>query len=361
MKKNVAVVWGYFAKNLGDDLMLKSFLNATKNKYKKVYINSYKEYRKYYSEFGVTVVSVNSFFYRAFNKLLSILNKAELYYYYPKMVDADFVMLGGSLFAETDNDCIWQNQFKNLSYAVNRSPQAYVIGSNFGPYKTKDFLQKYDLLFDKCKDICFRDKQSYNLFSEKVNVRYAPDIILSGIWDEVKKTEKDNSIVISVINLERRPDLKSIIDKYENMIADIAKIHSKNGERVKLAAFCEFEGDIEACIRIKKLCGEDSVEIISYDDFKFLNIFSSAKKIYGTRFHSVILSLYYNIPCVPFIYSQKTYDALMSYDVFFQGVTLNELSEYSVKNVIENCGIQNIDFGIIKLAKEQFKGVKECF
>ena len=119
MQKKIAVVWGYFAKNLGDDLMLKAFLNATKGKYKKIYINSYKEYQDYYSELGVVVVSVNSFFYRVINKVLAVLHKPQLYYHYPRMLKADFVMLGGSLFAESDNNDINQNQFKNLSYAVN--------------------------------------------------------------------------------------------------------------------------------------------------------------------------------------------------------------------------------------------------
>lgn len=357
MQKKAAVVWGYFAKNLGDDLMLKSFLKATKDKYKKVYINSYKEYRDYYSELGVVVVSVNSFFYRAINKILVVLHKPQLYYHYPILRKADFVMLGGSLFAESDNYDINQNQFVNLSYSVNGSLDAYVIGSNFGPYKNKEFLHSYNSLFIRCKDVCFRDKQSYNLFSQNDNVRYAPDIILSGIWDETKQKKKSNSVIISVIDLDGRKELQFAKKEYEAMMADIAKTHLQCGERVLLSAFCEFEGDIEACVRIKNLCANDNVDIIVYNDWNFLNLFSSVKKIYGTRFHSVILSMYYNIPCVPFIYKQKTYDALSSYETSFNCVNLRNLSDYSIKEITENYGIREVDFYLKELAEKQFDKV----
>lgn len=292
MQKKVAVVWGYFAKNLGDDLMLKAFLNATKDKYKKVYINSYKEYRDYYSALGVVVVSVDSFFYRAVNKILSVLHKPQLYYHYPTMLKADFIMLGGSLFAECDNYEVNQNQFVNLSYAVDKSLGAYVIGSNFGPYKNNEFLRNYDSLFGRCKDVCFRDKPTYNIFSNNDNVRYAPDIILSGIWDETKWGQKSNSIIISVIDLDKRKDLQFAKKEYETMIADIAKTHLKCGERVLLSAFCEFEGDIDACVRIKKLCGQDNVDIIVYNNWNFLSLFSGAKKYMERDF----IRLFY--PCI---------------------------------------------------------------
>ena len=357
MKKKKTVVWGYFAKNLGDDLMLKAFLNATKDKYKKVYINSYKEYRDYYSELGVVVVSVNSFFYRVINKILAVLHKPQLYYHYPIMLKGDFVILGGSLFAESDNYDINQSQFVNLSSAVNKSSDAYVIGSNFGPYNNKEFLHNYKSLFGRCKDVCFRDKKSYNIFSNNYNVRYAPDIILSGIWDETKHEKKSNSVIMSVIDLDRRKDLQFAKKEYEAMMADIAKIHLQCGDRVLLSAFCEFEGDVEACVRIKNLCGKDNVDIIVYNDWNFLDLFSSANKIYGTRFHSVILSMYYNIPCVPFIYTQKTYDALASYGVSFDCVNLRNLSDYSIKEITENYGIRDTNFDLKKLAEKQFDEV----
>lgn len=359
MKKKIAVVWGYFAKNLGDDLMLKAFLNATKNKYTKVYINSYKEYQDYYSELGVVVVSTNSFFYRAINKVFSVLRKPQLYYRYSITRNADFVMLGGSLFAEYDNYSINQNQFVNLSYAVDKSSASYVIGSNFGPYENSEFLHNYFSLFGRCKDVCFRDKQSYSFFSNHDNVRYAPDIILSGLWDDKKREERSNSVIISVINLDRRKDLKFAKKDYETMMAAIAKTHLKCGERVLLAAFCEFEGDFEACVRIRNLCGQDNVDIIVYDDWDFLNLFSNAKKIYGTRFHSVILSMYYNIPCVPFIYNQKTYDALASYRTSFDCVDLRKLSDYSLKEITENYGIRDVNFQLKELAKKQFDEVMD--
>ena len=361
MRKKTAVVWGYFAKNLGDDLMLKAFLNTTKGKYKKIYINSYKEYRKYYSQLGVTVVAVNSVLYRAANKILNIFHRAELYYHCSMIKNADFIMLGGSLFAEADDYRISQCQIVNLTLAANKSDQVYVIGSNFGPYRTKEFLRNYELIFEKCRDICFRDKQSCGMFHNNLNVRYAPDVILSGIWEDFRVPEGQNLIVISAIDLTKRKDLNFAINDYEQMMADIAEYHLRKGENVVLAAFCKYEGDVDACKRIKELCGEENLKIAVYDGLEFLTLFSNAKKVYGTRFHSVILSMYYNIPCVPFIYSQKTYDALISYGVSFDCVNLENLSEYSVEEITENYEIRDMDFNVKELAKKQFEGVNLQF
>ena len=197
------------------------------------------------------------------------------------------------------------------------------------------------------------------MFCGKANVRYAPDIVLSGIWEDFQQQMKrNNSVVISVIDLERRPELCFATADYEQLIADIVKHHLKIGDHVVLAAFCEFEGDVEACKRIKKLCGKDDVETAVYTGWDFLTTFVKAKKIYGTRFHSVILAMYYNIPCIPFIYSKKTYDALVSYGISFDVVNLKNLPEYLPKDIVDSCGISNIDLEIKRLAKKQFEEVK---
>ena len=362
--RKVAVVWGYFTKNLGDDLMLTAFLNTAKGKYKKIYIISYKEYSEYYSAMGVSVVAINSFTYRALNKFLYLFNKPGVYYHYTHIRKADFIMLGGSLFAESDEYSESQKQIDSLSYAVDKASKAFIIGCNFGPYKTNKFMNYYSALFGNCVDVCFRDKPSYNLFSHKSNVRYAPDIILSGIWNKSIRNESpssSSSIVISVINLAKRKDLKCFVDDYEKLMAEIAIFHSNRGERVVLCAFCKFEGDLETCRRIRAMCNNKDIEIAAYNDLNFLPLIANARKIYGTRFHSIILAMYYSIPCVPFIYSKKTYDALCSYDVTFDCVDIRSLSAYSFKDIVEVYNVDNIDTSIRETAKNQFLGVKSCF
>ena len=358
MKKGNLVIWGYFTENLGDDLMLKAFLNSVKGKYKKIYINSFKQYKPLYSGFGVKVVLQNALVFRVFNKFFCLINRPELYYRFTLKKDTDFVMLGGSLFIEAQG-AENARRFKNLEYAVNHAKKSYVIGSNFGPYYDDNFLYRYKSLFKKCKDICFRDKYSYGLFCDMPNVRYAPDIILSGVWGEKPEIAEKTygAVVISVINLENRANLKDKTGEYEKFLADIAVHHIKQGDHVVLAAFCEREGDAEACWRIKELCGDFEPQIAVYKGLDFLKLLSDAKKIYGSRFHSIILAMYYGIPCVPFIYSDKTLNALTAYCSSFQAIDITKLPEYSFEDIAKPCGPLAILPNVKNDAAQQFEGI----
>lgn len=361
MNGSKLVIWGYFTENLGDDLMLKAFLASAKNRYKKIYINSRSEYKALYSALGVKVVSQNTLIFRGLNKLLYLANRPELYFRLLSGGNADFVMLGGSLFMEAQGAGN-ERQIKNLKYAVDHAKNAYVIGSNFGPYHTEKFLREYRSIFEKCRHICFRDKFSYDLFADIPNVHYAPDIILSGAWDEnPKASEADGAIVISAIDLKNRPGLQSKTEEYEKLLADIAMYHMAKGQRVVLAAFCEWEGDVEACRRIKALCGKDGPQIAVYRDMGFLELLSGAKKIYGSRFHSIILAMYYGVPCVPFVYSEKTSNALAAYCASFQAVDITKLPEYSLDDITKNFQSPELLPNIKEAAMRQFEGINECF
>lgn len=357
MQKDNLVIWGYFTENLGDDLMLKAFLNFVKGKYKKIYINSLKQYKPLYLGFGVRVVSQNALVFRVINKFLCLINRPELYYRLILKKNTDFAMLGGSLFIEAQS-AENARRLKNLEYAVSHAKNSYVVGSNFGPYHTEDFLCRYKELFKKCRRVCFRDKYSYGLFNDMPNVRYAPDIILSGLWDEKPEAaEKSGDVVISVINLENRANLRSKTDEYEKLLADIAVCHIKEGDRVVLAAFCEREGDVKACRRIKELCGNCEPQVAVYKGLDFLTLLSGAKKIYGSRFHSAILAMYYGVPCVPFIYSEKTLNALKAYCSSFQAIDITKLSEYSFDDIAKSCQSPEPLPNVKNDAAQQFEGM----
>lgn len=352
-----AIVWGYFSKNYGDDLMLKSFINNCKYKHKNICINSYRKYKTYYLNLGVKVVAVDSLLYRIFNRLSIIFKIADPYYHLVNK-NTDFIMLGGSLFAESSEESN-SSQLKNITYAINHAGCSYVIGSNFGPYSSQQFIKQYHELFKKCDDICFRDTYSCSLFNNASNIRYAPDIIFSGKWESnAQRLNNTNYIVISVINMKNRPLLNKKAKYYEKLMSNIAVYHLKKNENVILTSFCEFEGDMEVCARIKNLCGNSSnIEIASYENFNFCEIIKGAKKIYGTRFHSIILALYYGIECIPFVYNEKTQNALTSYCKSFNSIDLMHLENYTAGNIVKFESQIELLPGIKEKSKEQFEGV----
>lgn len=125
-------LWGYWAKNFGDDLFLKVYLDQMKEANINTYILTEKKYKKFYEEMGVKVVSKDSFIYKLSYKILTMCRKPELYFWLVNKRSL-FVLLGGSLFAENKGTLAEQKQFLNLDYATTKAEKSFVIGSNFGP------------------------------------------------------------------------------------------------------------------------------------------------------------------------------------------------------------------------------------
>ena len=304
--KKVIVVFGYWVKNLGDDLFLLSLINYLGQSPYRVVISCERQYAGYYRKLGVDILNDASIFCKICNKLQ--LEPLVLY-----AANKIFVMLGGSLFAE-DIKKYDDKKIRNLRLGVKLSKRSMVMGSNFGGYKSKKFKTEYERIFSNADLVSFRDKYSCVEFKKNDNVKYAPDVVLAGYWDDKRTVgSNDKYVGISVIDFSVRQGLKEYTSLYEKYIAGLIELHQKKGDKVVLFSFCDKEGDINACKRIKRLCHSE-VSIISYKNIaSFLEVFKKCGKIYGTRFHSVILSMYYGIDCVPFIYNEKISNALDSY------------------------------------------------
>lgn len=361
MKK--VIVWGYWVKNFGDDLFLKSLINNINNNKGNISIQicCKKKYREYYRKMGVKVFVEDSFFHKIINRILKVFNKPDLYFLKCKKENY-FVMLGGSLFAENKSNEIEKNQLRNLNYAIEKVFKSYIIGSNFGPFKTDDFKKSYEKLFSKVSDISFRDKYSFELFYEKLkNIRYGLDIALEGVWDEyVNKKSIDNNIdnkciAISMINLKKREELKKYKNDYEKRFIEICNYHIGNNEKILLLNFCEKEGDRETYnYIINKINNSKMIEIIEYSNIDSIcNAIKKCKKIYATRFHAIMLGLYYNKNIVPFVYNPKSINALTTYSNNFFYYDLKNIKEHSVKELVA----RNQIIRIKKIENQQFSAL----
>lgn len=330
-------LWGYWAKNFGDDLFLKVYLNQMREINHKTYILTEKKYKQFYKNLGVKVVCKDTIIYKISYKFLSMCGLPELYFLLISKKSL-FVLLGGSLFAENKGALAEKKQFCNLNYATTRAKKTFVIGSNFGPYINENFKNQYELLFNKMENISFRDKKSYDLFNKKLeNVNYAPDIIFEGKWQQSKKNS--NSIVISVIDLENRKELSDYRSIYEKGIADICLYHINKNEKIYLLSLCRQEGDIEACNRIYKMIDQNdknNIEVINYDSIdRTVELLSSARKIYATRFHSLMIGLYFHKNIIPIIYNEKSINAIESYCKSLRWFAIENFDDKTIHQMME--------------------------
>ena len=312
-------LYAYDRQNLGDDL----FVHAIAKRYPKakLYMWTSRQNRKTYACLpNVKVVDEHSWFVRFLLKLRpSLLSRYRAWL--ENRCDA-VVYIGGSIFIEYDN---WKQIFEWWDYEAKNRP-FYVLGANFGPYHTPAYRDKAAEIFGNMKDICFRDRYSYELFSDVPTVRYAPDILLGYPMPHVEV--QDKQVFVSVIDCAGRDGshgLASCDEQYVSNMASLLREYRSDGYRVVLASFCKEEGDergIEKILNAMECENDPSVTTLFYDGTNadaLTEAIAQSGFVIATRFHATILALAAGRPVLPIIYSDKTANVLK--DMEFNGVT----------------------------------------
>lgn len=369
MKKKV-IVYAYMNQNLGDDLFIEILCKRYPNVQFQLMLENDVDitFTKTLTNLQVKRLkkSLISFFW---NRLVwnNSTGKhrfllAELVPEKKELESADAVIyIGGSLFMQrTDKRMI---EVERWQQRVNYMKEFYLLGCNFGPYLTEDYVKAYSNVFKKSTDVCMRDEKSANLFKDIPTVRQATDIVLGM---EVAESVKEKLCLISVIDflgdrselLEKREMYKNVIRKYtENLV--------KRGYEVKFVSFCEPQGDLAMSEEIIKslILTNEQLKKVKIHDYRsnlseVLTLFSKAELVIATRFHAMILALVSNAKVLPVIYSPKMTNVLD--DVCFQGpsVEILNLSEDYLADLDIELLIQSevLDITATKqLAKTQFE------
>lgn len=297
----------FIGKNLGDDL----FIDIITKRYpkEKFLIDD----RAKYLNNENLIFYKKSKFNKLLGKILNICSCSKINYETIVSKTCDLsVMIGGSMFIEGSS-----------KYIENLKEPLFIIGSNFGPYKTEKFLKKNEKIFSFAYDVCFRDKKSFDLFKNLSNVRYSTDIVFSYKNPAIKVTE-DKKVVISVIDCDfKAKELgNNYREDYENKIVEFIEFFNSKNYEVILMSFCEAQGDEIAINRIMKKTKVNVSKFYYTGDIeKAINIIASSSIVVGTRFHANILGLLYHKTIIPISYSNKTDNILKDLD--FKGKILD--------------------------------------
>lgn len=325
----------YFNKNLGDDL----FLYIISKRYKNHTFYSITPNMNY--DFHNFKLSSNLLKYKVINKL-----KLE------KFIQQKYDMIltvGGSMYMENN---------KNQDLMPKKKKQ-FILGSNFGPYKSREYFDKAHKLFESAEDVCFREKYSYELFKDVKSVRYASDIVFNLDTKDIKITNRKRAI-ISVIDCNTKIDEK-YQEKYEEKIIELIYFLIKKKYEICLMSFCKNENDevaIERIIEKIDLKYKKNVEKYYYNGNieEALNNMGDSTLIIGSRFHAMMLGLLLGKTIIPINYSKKTNHILEENGINAKSIDINDIENFNTEDISDKDLNYKADISKLKVdARKQFE------
>lgn len=305
------MLYGYYGINLGDDLFFEKVVSRYPDTMFLVYSTYYcKEYREFFERFdNVKIYTTDDALVQKINKIGKVFGVSDFFELLLLWRSSATVHVGGSIYQEIGD---YKLDYKIRARRKRPFKPFYSISCNFGAYKTEAFKKMWTKKFKRFKDICFRDKQSYELFSKMKNVRYAPDLLFSYKLPENIDAVK-GSVAISVFNpfAPHRNIPEQMSNDYLDTLVKTVCDLVNDGHAVTLLGFCAFEGD--GVFLHDLLCRlpdgmREKINAINYSfDTKdqILNAISTAEYVIGTRLHSVILGLVGSKKVLPIAYNQK--------------------------------------------------------
>ena len=265
------------------------------------------------------------------------------------------INIGGSLFMEQGEET-----FKELDDRINACRtfgRWFLISPSFGPYKTEEYFEKCKTWFGSVDDVCFRDRYSYEKFSDVNTVRYAPDV---AFCMDLEKKPRQKRILINC--MEKFDGKIGDIDaeKFINKLAEVSAKYLEMGYEVAAVSFSTNLGDMDAAKKISKACG-GKVKTYGYDGSniaEILELFTTSEYVIASRFHASVIALRSETPVFPIIYSQKTKHMLDDCGFPYEKATVSEFCDLSFEEIDKNRACPAFDVTEYSAqAQQQFKAL----
>lgn len=296
MKKRLFLS-AYVRTNPGDDMMVLTLLRRYPRQ--RFFLYCHPRHRAPFRQ-EKNVRFICPLFYYADRLLLRLIKKEPFRLHFRK--NATVIQIGGSMYIEPA-------RFDPNAAAFQLNPQ-FIIGANFGPYKTEAYLNHICQLLGKTRDVCFRDSYSASMFAQLSQVRQAPDVLFG--YKELPAPKPGTGIGISIIDPSCRPELKDRAEAYFDTLAALIDLCSVQNIPVTLLSFCVEEGDNHALQQIGRRTKSHDYKTFTYngDPAALLDTMNGCDCIYATRFHAMILGWLLGKKVLPIIYSGKQKNVL---------------------------------------------------
>lgn len=333
------LVHGYFGVNLGDDLFFRVL--AMRYPDVKFYLPTIRwEYRDLLRD--IPNVKVIDFFKIAKLTSRKVYTLPKLYSRFNmKRFDA-VVCIGGSLFIDCKNPAPWHRKaiekysfLCDWEYAKASNVPYFLLGVNWGPCYNDYFYDHFSKAFDSLTDLYFRDRASYDLFSDRPMVRRGGDILMGNplVKETAAGVEKKKQIAISVIDTTRRDFTDP--ERYYRNLGELCWAFAKDGYSIKLLSFCKGEGDEDACQQVLKYAGENAAEPVFYRGNwqEMLRVVAESELLIATRFHATVLGWTLGVPVYTIAYSNKAVNLMADCGTEDSHIPLEETGSLDMNTV----------------------------
>lgn len=314
-------LYAYDKRNLGDDLFIRTLAGRYPDTV--FYLWTVRENRETFRDLpNLKTVEKDGPFLTVLGKL-----RASLPGRYKALLEkrcSAGVYIGGSLFTEYPD---WQ-RYVRWWEEKGRNGRFFVLGANFGPYRTEAYREGMEKAFRGFEDICFRDRYSLALFPDCPKARWAPDILFS--YPMPVLSVKGGQVFVSVIDCAGREEGHSLsrYDKqYVENMAFLLLSYLSHGCTLVLASFCRAEGDERGMEKILRAMGREKdpgIRRLCYDGTNagaLIREIGGSAYVIACRFHAMILAMAAGRPVLPVAYSDKTLRVLEDMD--YKGVVFD--------------------------------------
>lgn len=305
------LIKAYVSGNLGDDLMIKVLCD--RYPHVRFVISGNRYYKRSFSQCrNLKYLSDDSCSRRIIRIIYGAIKRNRVLSYADFLADTRpftcRIIAGGSMFIDNDDKRVME------ANAIWMKKKTYIVGFNFGPYKSNAYVDYYRKLFARCSGITTREQQTKNLFRELNNITVAPDIVFSIVPDNIKTISKE--VMISVVADTNVPMCK---EQYITLLCRIIDEIRTNNLNPVLVSFCKKEGDEQLIKEILNQmdCPCDYLLYDGSNSAEIMNRFANSFAVVAGRFHSMIIAMIYKKKCFPLIYSHKMRHVLD--DIGFHG------------------------------------------
>lgn len=271
------------------------------------------------------------------------------------------VLISGSYFIEKkDADRTKKHLFKTDKKYYSLQP--YVMGCNFGPYYSSNYLDHYKEMFSYAKQVSLRDQSSFALFCAAENVRYGTDILF-GLQMEQNQC-KEKYVFISVLKPYKDQDVDDASNKEKHYIEFISALIQQlltQYDKVVCAGFCNDQGDGDIVNAICDCVQSQKVVALKYPEHSMEDMvqsLSGASCVFASRYHAMILAIKYNIPVYAFAYSNKMVNVINDCPIDIPYQKIDSLDKVDVGEIFIK--LQQIDYTKMNYS-EWLKSYQEHF